>query len=395
MNPINAVTAATHPAPYAYYAGLISGPPLFFDEELRLWVAARAKVVAEVLDNPHCRVRPALEQVPRALAGLPVGEIFGHLVRMNDGEKHAAPKIALRQALARMDPARVDACARNAVRVLSETCDLRSEEAFSTWAHSLPVYIVASLLGFNDAALPKIDTWMAAFVASLSPLSTGEQIAYGTEAAQALLERFAALATEEGAGKESLLGMVQQEAATVGWNNSPAILANCIGLLSQTYDATAGLIGNSIVALLTQPGLEGTVRDEPSAVAALVQEVSRFDPPVQNTRRFVVQSTAIAGIDLAPSDVILLSLAAASRDPHANARPDEFLLERPNRRVFAFGHGVHACPGQVLAASVATAGISELLQTGVALGGRAIHWSYRPSLNGRIPLFTSAAAKES
>lgn len=390
MNAINAVTAATHPAPYAYYAGLVSGPPLFFDAELRLWVAARAMVVTEVLDNPHCRVRPALEQVPRALAGLPVGDIFGHLVRMNDGGKHALPKIALRQALARIDPARVDACACKAARILNDTHDLRSAGAFSAWAHSLPMYIVASLLGFNDAALPKIDAWMAAFVGSLSPLSSGEQITHGAEAAQALLDSFAALAMEG-----SLLGIVHEEAQIAGWTNSPAILANCIGLLSQTYDATAGLIGNSIVALLTQPGLEETVRDEPSAVTALVHEVSRFDPPVQNTRRFVVQSTSIAGIDLAPGDVILLSLAAASRDPQANARPGEFLLERPDRRVFAFGHGVHACPGQALASSIATAGISALLQTGVPLRGRAIDWTYRASLNGRIPLFTSAPAKES
>lgn len=395
MNAINALTAATHPASYAYYAGLVSGPPLIFDEALRIWVAARAAVVTEVLENPHCRVRPALELVPRALAGLPVGEIFSHLVRMNDGEKHAVPKIALRQALARIDSARVDACARKAVHVLNATYDLRSEDAFGSWAHSLPVYIVGSLLGFDDAALPKIDAWMAAFVASLSPLSTGEQIIHGAEAAQALLEIFAALAMKEGAGEDSMLGMVQQEARSVGWHNSPAILANCIGLLSQTYDATAGLIGNSIVALLTQPGLEDTVRSEPSAIAALIQEVSRFDPPVQNTRRFIVESTSIAGIDLAAGDVILLSLAAASRDPIANARPDEFVLERPDRRLFVFGHGVHACPGQGLASSIAAAGISALLQTGVALRGRPIEWSYRPSQNGRIPLFTSAAAKES
>lgn len=395
MNAINAVTAATHPAPYAYYAGLVSGPPLIFDDALRVWVAARAMVVAEVLENPHCRVRPAFEQVPRTLAGLPVGAIFGHLVRMNDGEKHAVPKIALRQALARIDPARVDACARKAVHVLNQIHDLRSEDALSSWAHSLPIYTVASLLGFDEAALPEIDAWMAAFVASLSPLSTGVQIAHGAEAAQALLESFAALAMKEGASEDSLLGLVQQEAHTVGWSNASAIVANCIGLLSQTYDATAGLIGNSIVALLTQPGLEETMRGEPSAITALVQEVSRFDPPVQNTRRFVVEPTSIAGIDLAPGDVILLSLAAASRDPQANARPDEFLLERPDRRVFAFGHGVHACPGHALASLIAAAGISALLQTDVALRGRAIHWSYRPSLNGRIPLFTSAPAKES
>lgn len=395
MNAINAVTAASHPSPYAYYAGLVAGPPLIFDEELSLWVAAKAAVVTEVLANPHCRVRPAHEQVPRALAGLPIGDIFGHLVRMNDGEKHALPKTALRQALARIDPARIDACARNAVHALNEKYDLRSEETFSAWAYSLPMYIVASLLGFDEVALPKIDAWMAGFVASLSPLSTGEQITDGSQAAHALLESFAALAMKKGVREDSLIGLVQHEAHTVGWHNAPALLANSIGLLSQAYDATAGLIGNSIVALLAQPGLEERMRNEPSAIAALVQEVSRFDPPVQNTRRFVVQSTSIAGIDLAEGDVVLLSLAAASRDPQANPQPDEFLLDRADRRIFVFGHGVHACPGQALASSIAASGMSALLQRNAALRNRALTWSYRPSLNGRIPLFSTAPAKES
>lgn len=394
MNAINAVSAATHPAPYAYYAELVSGPPLIFDETLRLWVAARAAVVTEVLEHPHCRVRPALEQVPRNLAGLPVGDIFSHLVRMNDGEKHTRPKIALHQALARVDAARVDGCTRKAVRLLAEAYDLQSEGALTSWSHSLPVYIVASLLGFDEAALPQIDAWMAAFVASLSPLSTGAQITAGAEATQALLDSFAAMAMKDGAAGDSLLGLVQQEARIVGWHNSAAIIANSIGLLSQTYDATAGLIGNSMVALLKQPGLEEAVRKEPAATASLVQEVSRFDPSVQNTRRFVVQPTSIAGVDLAAGDTVLLSLAAASRDPQANIRPDEFLLDRPNRRIFVFGHGVHACPGQALATSIATAAMGALLQTGVAFRAREIAWNYRPSLNGRIPLFTSATAKE-
>lgn len=387
MNALNAVTAATHPSPYPYYARLLSGPPLIFDEQLRLWVAARAAVVTEVFENSHCMVRPAHEQIPRALAGLSTGDIFGHLVRMNDGPKHALPKLALRKALAGLGKARIDACASSAVQALGE-------QPLNRWTHSLPIYIVASLLGFDEAALPKVDTWMAAFVASLSPLATDGQVRHGAQAAQALLDSFAALAMEEGAQENSLLALTQREAKAVGWHDSSAILANAIGLLSQTYDATAGLIGNSIVALLTQPGLEEIVRDKPSALPALVQEVSRFDPPVQNTRRFVVQSTSIAGMDLAAGDTVLLSLAAASRDPQANPLADEFLLDRPDRRLFAFGHAGHVCPGQSLAFSIAEAAIGALLEASPALHERAISWSYRPSLNGRIPLFSSTSTKE-
>lgn len=390
MNPINPIQAATHAAPYAYYSELASGPPLIFDDQLRLWVAARASVVAEVLDNPDCRVRPMAEPVPNALAGSSVGEVFGHLVRMNYGVKHTQPKLALRRALAGIGQGRIQASANHALRLLDSTCNVQDAPALGAWTHSLPVFTVGTLLGFDDAALPQLDAWMAAFVASLSPLSTPVQIAGGASAAHALLESFKILARGSAGRDGTLLALVQREAHAVGWHESDAIFSNLVGLLSQTYDATAGLIGNSIVALLTQPGL-----GEVACIASLVQEVSRFDPPVQNTRRFVAQAVSIAGTRLAAGDTILLVLAAANRDPAANVRPNEFLLERAERRMFTFGHGAHACPGQALASVIATAAIGALLeQHRAAIRERAISWTYRPSLNGRIPLFADKPGKE-
>ncbi len=117
-------------------------------------------------------------------------------------------------------------------------------------------------------------------------------------------------------------------------------------------------------------------------------EVSRFDPKVQNTRRFVFEPTSIAGIELNPGTPILVVLAAAGRDPSANSDSDQFLLDRENRRTFGFGSGVHACPGQASACAIATAAIEELLAVLPALPGTNIDWTYRPSANGRIPLFS-------
>jgi cytochrome P450 len=390
MKPINAIRAATHAAPYPYYAELLSGPPLIFDEQLGMWLAARASVVAEVLSHPECRVRPAAEAVPKALAGSPVGGIFAQLVRRNDGAKHTQPKLALARALAGLDHGRIDASVRRATKLLASACNLQDARALDAWTHSLPIFAVGTLLGFDDAALPKLDAWMKAFVASMSPLGTPAQVAEGARAAQALLESFRALASGSEGTQGTLLDLVQREVQAVSWNESNAIFANLIGLLSQTYDATAGLIGNSVVALHTQPGL-----DETTCIASLVQEVSRFDPPVQNTRRFVAQPVSIAGTELAAGDTILLVLAAANRDPEANSRPNEFLLDREERRMFTFGHGVHACPGQSLALSIATGAVGALIeQNRPVTSERAISWTYRPSLNGRIPLFADQRGKE-
>jgi len=389
MHPINPVAAVCHANPYPYYNSLLKGAALVFDEQLKLWVASRAAVVHDVLDNPHCAVRPGAEQVPKALAGSSAGEIFSRLIRMNEGPAHTRPKFALQQALGTLDIASAKIKTRELGTALATTYGLLKSSALTAWIADIPTYVVADLLGFGHAELPQLALWMADFVRCLSPLSTSEQLAAASGAAQTLLLRFRQLIQTAAVHKSGLLSRIQQEATLVGWDNLDSILANLIGLLSQTYEATAGLIGNSIVALLTLPHLQDRLRNDPGQVDAMVQEVCRFDSPVQNTRRFVMQATTVANVTLQAGDTILLVLAAAGRDEHANYQPNEFILERTDHRLFGFGHGRHSCPGQNLAFAIASAAIQSILAMPVSLDAKNIHWTYRPSANGRFPLFTN------
>jgi len=136
------------------------------------------------------------------------------------------------------------------------------------------------------------------------------------------------------------------------------------------------------LALIRNPSLHS----ESTPVDDLIAEVQRFDPSVQNTRRFVAAPCEIEGVCLKPGDVILVLLASANRDPQLNDHPDVFLLDRPDRRSFTFGAGRHQCPGQLLALSIASATLKEILTMKPALD--RLTWDYRPSLNGRIPLFS-------
>jgi cytochrome P450 len=213
-------------------------------------------------------------------------------------------------------------------------------------------------------------------------------LAAAGDAASALLARFAEL-VQAAAQPGSALARLQQEAAQAGWHDAQALLCNAIGLLSQTYEATAGLVGNSITALATRSGLLEAMEREPGQLLQMVHEVSRYDPSIHNTRRFVAESTEVAGIPLQAGDVVLLVLAAAGRDPACNARPDEFLLERPDREVPGFGHGAHQCPGQALACVIAAAAVRALLVSGRLKDAASFSWAYRPSMNARIPVFTA------
>lgn len=378
--PADPVAAATHADPYPYYATLREGPPLAWNDALRVWVASRADVVAQVLQaHGALHVRPAAEPVPRAILGSAAGEVFGHLVRMNDGAAHAAHRPALQRALAGLDLHAV----REAVLQVAQRVPQR--QPLSDTLFSMPVQSVAHLLGFADEALPQVDRWMRDFVACLSPLSTAGQLQDASAAAGALMTRFEALLAGAPPRHGTMLHSVLADSAPP----SRALLANLVGLLSQTCDATAGLLGNSLVAVMREPSLREAVRTR-DGLQAVVEETARHDPSVQNTRRFAVEAVAIAGTTLAEGDAVLVLLASAQRDPLFNPDPDRFMPVRAQRRMLGFGHGVHACPGQALACTLAAAGLQALLARMPATdlaAQRLRGWRYRPSANARIPVF--------
>lgn len=331
MTPLNAITAATHPDPYPYYAGL-ARDGLQYDAALRLWIAASPALIREVMTHPACRVRPPAEPVPATIAGS-AGELFGMLVRMNDGPGHMQGRAALQPVLHAMDAGTVAIHARRIAGELaqgSDACTLNRLMA------EMPVRVIAELLGFVPGRGPEIARLAGAFVACLSPLSSAAQIDSAHEAARALL------------------------AAMREVHDAPLPqLANMVGLMSQTYEATAGLIGNSMIARWRGKG-GGTV-------AQLVAGTAQLDPSIQNTRRFLAEDAQIGGVSLKAGDVVLLLLGAAAREG------------------LGFGHGAHRCPGQRLAETIAVAVLEAVPLP------EQLRWRYRPSLNARIPEFLEAA----
>jgi cytochrome P450 len=250
----------------------------------------------------------------------------------------------------------------------------------------LPVSVVASSLGFAPQRLEELTRLTADFVACLSPLSSQQQLDAAHRAAEQLIGRFEELLVAE-ESRSALLNSIRQRFEING-SNKDSLVANLIGLLSQTFEATAGLIGNAVIALLRDPQLHSELRRDPTQIPDLLAEVQRYDPSVQNTRRFVAARCTVDGVVLNPGDIVLVLLASANRDPQLNHDPGTFLLKRPARHSFTFGTGRHQCPGQTIALSIASAIVAALLQRDPLLSAEHLAWRYRPSLNGRIPLFT-------
>ena len=383
--PRDPVAAVTHPDPYPYYASLVAERPVYREEALGLWVASSAAAVTAVLSSDLCRVRPLAEPVPRALLGSPAGDIFRHLVRMNDGPGHCPFKQAVSATLDSVDRIQAAEQSKISARILSGELEPAADpRRLTEFAFRLPVHVVAGLLGVPPDRLRETAQWTDDFVRCLSPLSTLEQIEQSKTAAGRLLDLFGSLLAGRGTG--GLLGTLAAQARRLGREDVDVIVANGIGFLSQSYEATAGLIGNTLLVLISQPAVCEQVAGDPGLLRHVVQEVLRYDPPVQNTRRFLAASREIDGQQMKEGDAILVVLAAANRDPQANPNAQRFEMLRENRRTFTFGAGAHACPGETLAASIAETGVRQLLASGLRVEELA-RPRYRASANVRIPIW--------
>lgn len=375
MNPpADPIAAVTHADPYPYYADLVARRPFHRDDRLGLWVAASAAAVTAVLSSEICRVRPVAEAVPSSIAGTPAGEVFRRMVRMNDGEYHARMKPSVAATLAMLDHAAVRRHAEDAARTLAAELDPAANvERLAEFAFRLPPYAIGALLGMAPDVLPRAAASAGAFVRGLAPGAAATEVRHGAAAADVLGQTVRALPRYRDAGDDTV--------------------ANVVGFFWQSYEATVGLVGNTLLALARHADVAARVAREPAALAVVVSEVARWDAPVQNTRRFVAAAGEVAGVGVRENDTVLLVLAAANRDPAANGEPARFDPDRRERRTFTFGLGAHACPGEAVAVTIAGAGVARLLAAGIDPRRLAASFTYRPSANIRIPLFAPAAAR--
>ncbi|VVE35670.1 cytochrome p450 oxidoreductase [Pandoraea capi] len=394
--PANPIDAVVHPDPYPYYATLAERRPFGFDASLGMWVAAGPEALAEVLRHPACGVRPAGKVIPPALADGPAGDWFGALVRMNDGAAHGAMKPWLatrlaalrtdRDALARLHDAAQAACA-DAYLAQGEAPAARLDD----FVFRQPVYGLAAWLGVPAAQWTEVyedvHRLVAAMAESGKPSPNANVLALGHHAATAL-RRHAARWLDNDAAPGSWLRDTARSAARDDGIDFGVLNANLAGLFTQTHDACAGLVANSLRRLArtaptdtaTGPSAgnsTGSVSPGMRHAIQIVSNVIRFDPPVQNTRRFLHAPAVISGHKLSMGDVILVVLASAPSGPAS----DDV--------AWTFGLGAHGCPGRSPASTIAAVGVQAILESGVDLATVADGSAYHSLANARIARFSA------
>jgi cytochrome P450 len=260
-------------------------------------------------------------------------------------------------------------------------------DAIRDLGNKLPVMTIMSIMGMPPEDLDLIKRWCDEY-ADLSAFAF-DRIAQALEAWRSLTEYFRSLVSNRRAAPQSdLLSSLIVEGEQRGVISSDELLANCVLLLTAGHETTTNLIGNGLLALLRNPDQLQKLRDDPNLINGAVEELLRFDSPVQLTTRLVSEDMEFAGRRLKKGQTVYLVLGAANRDPEQFADPDRLEITRQECRHLAFGHGIHFCLGASLGRLEGQIALNTLLRRLPRLRQEEceIEWHPNPVIRGVIAL---------
>ncbi|MBN2622209.1 MAG: cytochrome P450 [Acidimicrobiales bacterium] len=251
-----------------------------------------------------------------------------------------------------------------------------------TLAFPLPFTVICELLGVPE---PDRASLGAGLTALLVPTATADEYARAKEASDAVVAMLEALVEAKRAapGDDLVSGLISARDGDERLTTQE-LLSTIFQLIVAGHDTTTSLIGNSVVALFRNPAQLAELRADPDKVAAVVEEVLRYDPPVpHSTFRYATEPVQIGEVIPAGAQVVIC-LAAANRDPTRYTDADVLDIDRTEARHLAFGHGIHHCLGAPLARMEGQIALRSLLHRfpdlRLAIGVDEPHWGHGDGL---------------
>jgi cytochrome P450 len=208
------------------------------------------------------------------------------------------------------------------------------------------------MLGVPTEDQPIFGVWSQELARSLDPNigQAPEEMQRRIQAVKASRDYFRGLVAERRKSRGSDLISALIAAEDEGDKLSEGeLLSTCTLLLIAGHETTVNLIGNGVLQLLQHPDELAKFRAEPDLAPSVVEEVLRFDPPVQFDGRICVEQAEVAGVTIEPGNFVMMLIGAANRDPAAFDDPGRFDITRGATNHIAFGYGIHFCLGAPLA----------------------------------------------
>jgi cytochrome P450 len=219
------------------------------------------------------------------------------------------------------------------------------------YAGPLPVRIIAEILGVPEELQPNMLEWGNAAAVTLDPALRYREFRAASHALRQihhmLADHLVHLRQEPGDDLLSKLAVLVDEGETL---NDVELRATALLVIGAGFETTVNLIANGVAQLLAHPDQLAALRADPSGWANAVDEILRYDSPVQATVRIAGEDTELAGKKVEAGRFVSLMLGGANRDPDVFANPQQFDVTRENAREhLAFSAGIHFCLGASLA----------------------------------------------
>jgi cytochrome P450 len=285
----------------------------------------------------------------------------------------------------RLRPA-VHALVAGLLDVMAEKGDV---EFMSDFALPLPMAVIGELVGVPSSDWSGLQPLVRAAARGIEPVLASEEIDVAIEAIGALGEYFFALLEDRRRSpRDDLLSSLVE-----AWENDDRltdeeVASTAILLFAAGFETTTNLLGNGLLALLTHPEQLADWRAHSDIAPTAVEELLRFDSPVQFNLRTALERADLAADPLERGDRIVVLQGAANRDPRRFENPDDLDLRRENNVPLSFGWGIHHCIGAALARMEGEIAFNALLERfgDIELLADEPHWRPGFTLRGLLEL---------
>jgi len=338
--------------PYPTYHRLRVEDPVHHSP-LGFWVLTRYEDVSSVLRDPRF-IKEPLAALVAARFGAEVPRGVGLSMLDRDPPDHTR----LRGLVSKAFTPRVVEGLRPRIQQIVDGLIARAQavgsmDVIEEFAYPLPVNVICEMMGVPVKDHERFKGWSLDIARGLDSiwLPPDSDIPRRSAAARhAISGYFRELIAERRATPRGDLLSALIAAEEAGDKLSEEeLLATCILILIAGHETTVNLIGNGVLALLRHPDELQRLRQTPALIASAVEELLRYDGPVQRTARVASEDATIGGRTIRKGDMVMPFIGAADRDPAQFSDPDRLDLARGDNRHIAFGWGIHFCLGAPLA----------------------------------------------
>lgn len=366
LRPWNPFSPDRYIDPYPLYEKVRAAGPVNYQASFRTWNVAGYDECEALLRAPTTSVNRSellnLVSPYKKLQPSTLG-LFTSTMLLIDPPDHGRLRSLVSRAftprrMAKLEP-QVEKITRS---LLHEIGEQSTTDAMETFANRLPVNVISAMLGLPETqweALGRISDVLAKFVDPITGFTIAEMEATVGEF-RGLLRALIDQRLEQ--PQDDMLSDLLA-AEDDGDQLSRSELESMAALLMVAgHETTAGLIGNSLVALDRHRTARSQLLEEPEIAANAVEELLRFDTPVQGTDRAATADFELGGHTVKEGHMAVALLGAANRDPRRYERPNELILDRKDPRPLSFGNGAHYCLGAALARLEARVALPLFLQ---------------------------------